>query len=197
MLLYPTYQSRTRRKPTRRSNAHVGQAISVLVGVTVAGDIENIVQSTTNAFGALNCAFNNAGIAAYQIEAVGQNTADWLEDPLDRMIAVNLKGVWLCMRAEKAHGGEWRWSHCQYSICRWSYRYTDIFILHSRQALGCRPDQDRNVVAGRRNFEAGALSANGRTVRNRRDGVLAMLGPRILRVGRRPQCRWWIRGAIG
>ena len=84
-------------------NADGGQAISVPGDVTVAGDVENMVRSTINAFGALNCAFNNAGIAPYQVEAAGQNTADWSEESFDRMIAVNLKGVWLCMRAEIKH----------------------------------------------------------------------------------------------
>ena len=80
-----------------------GQAISVPGDVTVAADVDKMVQSTVDAFGGLNCAFNNAGIAPYQVEAAGKNTADWSEESFDRMIAVNLKGVWLCMRAEIKH----------------------------------------------------------------------------------------------
>jgi NAD(P)-dependent dehydrogenase (short-subunit alcohol dehydrogenase family) len=55
---------------------------------------------TILAHGRLDCAFNNAGIAGWQVEAGGKKTADWHEEAFDRMIAVNLKGVWLCMRAE-------------------------------------------------------------------------------------------------
>ena len=84
-------------------NSAGGQAISVPGDVTVAADVDKMVQSTVKAFGGLNCAFNNAGIAPYQVEAAGKNTADWSEESFDRMIAVNLKGVWLCMRAEIKH----------------------------------------------------------------------------------------------
>ena len=32
--------------------------------------------------------------------AGGKKTADWTEEAFDRMIAVNLKGVWLCMKSQ-------------------------------------------------------------------------------------------------
>src|SRR5262249_56727417 len=41
-----------------------------------------------------------AGIAGWMIDAGGKKTAEWSEEAFDRMIAVNLKGVWLCMRHE-------------------------------------------------------------------------------------------------
>jgi NAD(P)-dependent dehydrogenase (short-subunit alcohol dehydrogenase family) len=53
-----------------------------------------------SAYGRLDCAFNNAGIAGWHVEAAGKKTAEWSEEAFDRMIAVNLKGVWLCMRHE-------------------------------------------------------------------------------------------------
>ena len=80
-----------------------GQAISIPGDVTDADAVDNMVSTTVQAFGRLDCAFNNAGIAPYQVDAGGKNTADWSEDSFDRMIAVNLKGVWLCMRAELKH----------------------------------------------------------------------------------------------
>ncbi len=90
-------------------NKDGGQAISIAGDVTVPADIDAMVQSTLKAFNRLDCAFNNAGIAGYQVDAAGQKTADWSEEAFDRMIAVNLKGVWLSMRAEikhmEAHGG--------------------------------------------------------------------------------------------
>jgi NAD(P)-dependent dehydrogenase (short-subunit alcohol dehydrogenase family) len=52
------------------------------------------------AYGRLDCAFNNAGIAGFQVDAAGKKTAEWSEASFDRMIAVNLKGVWLCMKYE-------------------------------------------------------------------------------------------------
>jgi NAD(P)-dependent dehydrogenase (short-subunit alcohol dehydrogenase family) len=81
-------------------NAAGGQAITLMGDVTRAADVETMVQDTVTAFGRLDCAFNNAGIAPYQVNASGRKTADWPEESFDRMIAVNLKGVWLCMKAE-------------------------------------------------------------------------------------------------
>ncbi len=84
-------------------NALGGQAITLTGDVTRADDVRAMVQDTVTAYGRLDCAFNNAGIAPYQVNASGQKTADWSEESFDRMIAVNLKGVWLCMKAEIAH----------------------------------------------------------------------------------------------
>jgi len=90
-------------------NAQGGQAITLTGDVTRAKDVRAMVQDTISAFGRLDAAFNNAGIAGYQVDAVGQKTAEWSEKSFDRMIAVNLKGVWLCMREEilymQGHGG--------------------------------------------------------------------------------------------
>ncbi len=77
-----------------------GQAITLTGDVTRAEDVRVMVEDTVIAYGRLDCAFNNAGIAGYQVNAVGQKTAEWAEESFDRMIAVNLKGVWLCMKAE-------------------------------------------------------------------------------------------------
>ena len=77
-----------------------GQAISLGCDVTAPEQVGRMVEATVAAFGRLDCAFNNAGIAAYQVGAGGKKTADWSEEAFDRMLAVNLKGVWLCMRAE-------------------------------------------------------------------------------------------------
>lgn len=77
-----------------------GQAISIKVEVTSANEVNAMVARTVDAFGRLDCAFNNAGISGYQVNAGGKKTADWSEEAFDRMIAVNLKGVWLAMRAE-------------------------------------------------------------------------------------------------
>jgi NAD(P)-dependent dehydrogenase (short-subunit alcohol dehydrogenase family) len=68
--------------------------------VTDASVVEAMVKSVVAAYGRLDCAFNNAGIAGFQVDASGKKTADWSEQSFDRMIAVNLKGVWLCMKHE-------------------------------------------------------------------------------------------------
>src|SRR5438874_7931007 len=77
-----------------------GQAITLTGDVTRADEVKTMIDDTVAAYGRVDCAFNNAGIAPYQVDASGKKTADWAEDSFDRMIAVNLKGVWLCMREE-------------------------------------------------------------------------------------------------
>jgi len=89
-------------------NGAGGQAISLSGDVTVAAQVKAMVDGAIAAYGRLDCAFNNAGIAGHQVEASGQLTHEWSEKSFDRMIAVNLKGVWLCMKHEipamLAHG---------------------------------------------------------------------------------------------
>jgi NAD(P)-dependent dehydrogenase (short-subunit alcohol dehydrogenase family) len=80
-----------------------GQALFRRADVANAADVEALVAATVERFGRLDCAFNNAGIAPYQVDASGKKTADWEEERFDRMIAVNLKSVWLCMRGEIRH----------------------------------------------------------------------------------------------
>src|ERR1700742_4135868 len=78
-------------------NTAGGQAITLIGDVSRAKDVKVLVQDTLSAYGRLDCAFNNAGIAGYQVDAAGKKTTEWSEEAFDRMIAVNLKGVWLCM----------------------------------------------------------------------------------------------------
>jgi NAD(P)-dependent dehydrogenase (short-subunit alcohol dehydrogenase family) len=84
-------------------NAAGGQAITLTGDVTRAEDVRAMIGDTISAYGRLDCAFNNAGIAPYQVDASGKKTAEWSEESFDRMIAVNLKGVWLCMKEEIPH----------------------------------------------------------------------------------------------
>jgi NAD(P)-dependent dehydrogenase (short-subunit alcohol dehydrogenase family) len=81
-------------------NAAGGQAVSLKGEVTRDEDVRAMIANVVAAYGRLDCAFNNAGIAGWHVDAAGAKTAEWSEAAFDRMIAVNLKGVWLCMRAE-------------------------------------------------------------------------------------------------
>jgi NAD(P)-dependent dehydrogenase (short-subunit alcohol dehydrogenase family) len=81
-------------------NATGGQAISLSGDMSRDADVGAMIKAVVGAHGRLDCAFNNAGIAGWQVDAAGKKTADWSEEAFDRMIAVNLKGVWLCMRHE-------------------------------------------------------------------------------------------------
>jgi NAD(P)-dependent dehydrogenase (short-subunit alcohol dehydrogenase family) len=81
-------------------NAAGGQAISLSGDMSRDADVRAMIEAVVGAHGRLDCAFNNAGIAGWQVDAARKKTAEWSEEAFDRMIAVNLKGVWLCMRHE-------------------------------------------------------------------------------------------------
>jgi NAD(P)-dependent dehydrogenase (short-subunit alcohol dehydrogenase family) len=81
-------------------NSAGGQAISLSGDVTKATEVKAMLDATIAAYGRIDCAYNNAGIAGHQVDATGQLTHEWSEISFDRMIEVNLKGVWLCMKHE-------------------------------------------------------------------------------------------------
>lgn len=72
-----------------------GQASFIEANVAEAAAVEALIARTVKIHGRLDCAFNNAGI-----EGLTALTADCTEENWDRTLATNLKGVWLCLRAE-------------------------------------------------------------------------------------------------
>jgi NAD(P)-dependent dehydrogenase (short-subunit alcohol dehydrogenase family) len=72
-----------------------GRAVFVPADVTKAADAEAMVARAVSAFGRLDFAHNNAGITG-----PGAPTADYSEADWDRVIAVNLKSVFLSMKYE-------------------------------------------------------------------------------------------------
>ena len=73
-----------------------GEAMFVKTDVSKAGEVEAMVHKAIEVYGRLDCAFNNAGIGGKLFTPI----ADYSEEDWDRLIAINLKGVWLCMRYE-------------------------------------------------------------------------------------------------
>lgn len=71
-------------------------ALFVEADVTNGTQVEALVERATAAFGGLDYAFNNAGIDA----GVFAPVAEFPEEVWDRILAVNLKGVMLCMKYE-------------------------------------------------------------------------------------------------
>jgi NAD(P)-dependent dehydrogenase (short-subunit alcohol dehydrogenase family) len=72
-----------------------GEAVFVRADVSKAADVDALVAEAVRRFGRLDCAHNNAGIAGVRAAA-----ADIAEKDFDSLVAVNLKGTWLSMRAE-------------------------------------------------------------------------------------------------
>ena len=79
-----------------------GQALAIACDITDDDAVKAMIAATVDAFGGLDCAFNNAGIAPYQVNAGGQKIADVAPEAWRRLIDVNLTGVWLCLRHEVA-----------------------------------------------------------------------------------------------
>ncbi|MCA3310777.1 MAG: glucose 1-dehydrogenase [Roseomonas sp.] len=79
-----------------------GEALAIACDVTDDDAVKAMIAATVDAFGSLDCAFNNAGIAPYQVNAGGQKIADVAPEAWRRLIDVNLTGVWLCLRHEVA-----------------------------------------------------------------------------------------------
>jgi NAD(P)-dependent dehydrogenase (short-subunit alcohol dehydrogenase family) len=73
-----------------------GEAIFVRTDVSQAVEVEALISQAVSTYGRLDCAHNNAGIAG----GGRALTADYPEDRWHQVIAVNLTGVWLCMRYE-------------------------------------------------------------------------------------------------
>ena len=72
-----------------------GEAFGLQADVSKAAEVEAMVAAVVETYGRLDCAFNNAGI-----EGALASTADYTEADWAPVIAVNLTGVWLCMKYE-------------------------------------------------------------------------------------------------
>ena len=72
-----------------------GDALFLRADVSKAAEVETLIQKIVETYGRLDYAHNNAGIAGADAP-----TADCTEENWDQTIAVNLKGVWLCMKYE-------------------------------------------------------------------------------------------------
>jgi NAD(P)-dependent dehydrogenase (short-subunit alcohol dehydrogenase family) len=72
-----------------------GSAIFVKGDVSVASDCSRAVAQTVEQFGRLDIALNNAGVPQ-----LGTPIIDLAEEEWDKTIAINLKGIFLCLKYE-------------------------------------------------------------------------------------------------
>jgi NAD(P)-dependent dehydrogenase (short-subunit alcohol dehydrogenase family) len=75
--------------------AEGGDAFFIKCNVASAREVTAMVDAVVARFGRLDCAFNNAGVETSLLKL-----ADDTEENFDRLVAINLKGVWLCMKYE-------------------------------------------------------------------------------------------------
>lgn len=72
-----------------------GQALFVRADISRKADVVRLVEAATSTYGRLDGAFNNAGIPNANIRF-----SEMPEEQFERMLAVNLTGVFLCMKYE-------------------------------------------------------------------------------------------------
>ncbi|MGD9980559.1 MAG: glucose 1-dehydrogenase [Hyphomonadaceae bacterium] len=75
--------------------AQGAKALFVACDMVVESDIKNAVRAAVTEFGALHMAFNNAGTEGAQAPTAECDNENW-----QRVIDVNLRGVWWCMKHE-------------------------------------------------------------------------------------------------
>ena len=82
----------------RLIKAQGGECIVRRTDVTRADDVRGLIGDTVRTFGGLDYAVNNAAIEGARAMVADYDEAEW-----NRVIAVNLTGVFLCMREEIPH----------------------------------------------------------------------------------------------
>jgi NAD(P)-dependent dehydrogenase (short-subunit alcohol dehydrogenase family) len=79
------------------------KAIAIRCDVADEAEVAAMVEQTVSTFGRLDAAFNNAGV-----QAPPSDMADEAAEEFDRVNAINLRGVWACMKHELRHMREQR-----------------------------------------------------------------------------------------
>ena len=79
----------------RLAQAAGAQAKALPLDVTREDSVRGFTEGALNAFGRIDCAFNNAGVLGPVSEL-----ADVPLDAFERVMAVNVRGVWLCLQAQ-------------------------------------------------------------------------------------------------
>jgi len=74
-----------------------GDATFVQADVSRSSDVADMVGQALSAYGRIDMAHNNAGVEAAKAASHEISEEDW-----DRVIDINLKGVWLCMKQQLA-----------------------------------------------------------------------------------------------
>lgn len=72
-----------------------GNAESLSVDVARSADVQALVSKAVERYGGLDYAFNNAGLVGSYAGIVDTSEEDW-----NHVVAINLTGVWLCMKHE-------------------------------------------------------------------------------------------------
>ena len=77
-----------------------GEAMFVQCNVSDEAQVENLVAKTVEAYGRVDCAFNNAGVGPDGVRIQFHDLIDLPVEIWDKTMAVNARGVFLCMKYE-------------------------------------------------------------------------------------------------
>ena len=72
-----------------------GDGHSIRLDVSKPDQVKNLIDEVVKKYGRIDCAVNNAGV-----EGTLASTTDCTEENWDKVIDINLKGIWLCMKYE-------------------------------------------------------------------------------------------------
>src|SRR5881628_3441660 len=83
------------RSATEELTAQGHKTLAIVCDVSDDAQVEAMVHQTVTTFGRLDAAYNNAGV-----QNVLAETADTTREDYDRVMGINLRGVWSCMKFE-------------------------------------------------------------------------------------------------
>jgi NAD(P)-dependent dehydrogenase (short-subunit alcohol dehydrogenase family) len=83
------------RSAAEELSARGHKALAIQCDVADDAQVEAMIERTVAHFGRLDAAYNNAGVQNVAVEA-----ADTTREDFDRVISINLRGVWSCMKFE-------------------------------------------------------------------------------------------------
>jgi len=73
-----------------------GDGVFVHADVSKSHDVQELISRAVSTYGRLDCAYNNAGIEGY----MSGRLHEYPEETWDRLVDINIKGVWLCLKYE-------------------------------------------------------------------------------------------------
>lgn len=83
------------RQTEQEIRATGGSVLFVQTDVSQTNQVQSLIARTVEAFGRLDCAFNNAAVLSKLCR-----TGDFSEADFDAEVTANLKSVWLCMKSQ-------------------------------------------------------------------------------------------------
>src|SRR6266702_7982379 len=111
------------------------RALAVRCDLTRTADVKAALKKTVEAFGQLDVAFNNAGVEPRKLAPM----ADVDEEEWDRILAIDLRGVFLCMKYEIPLMLERRRRHREHILGSRSHRHQGKPCVLRREARRDRP----------------------------------------------------------